>query len=136
MQWLCQPTKDLLITRILISSVVRASEQRLEGRGSNSYLELRIFFVFFSLLISFKLLVALFPLRFPMMNVGMNPFLGQQVSCVNNLSSALCVLHFQVISQIECTVWANLLPGFITWQHQLCQQNFVSNCSLFLSCSL
>ena len=50
-----------------------------------------------------------------MMNVGMNPFLGQQVSRVNNLSSALCGLHFQVISQIEWTVWANLLPGFITW---------------------
>ena len=56
-----------------------------------------------------------FPFRFPMMNVGMNPFLGQQVSCVNNLSSALCVLHFLVLSQIECTMWANLLPGLITW---------------------
>ena len=50
-----------------------------------------------------------------MINVGMNPFLGQQVSYINNLSSALCVLHFQVISQTECTMWANLLPDLITW---------------------
>ena len=45
MQWLCQPTNDLLITRVLSSSVVRASDCCLEGCGCNSHLELRIFCV-------------------------------------------------------------------------------------------
>ena len=44
MRWLCQPTNDLLITRVLSSSVGRASNQSLEGCGFNSYLELRNFF--------------------------------------------------------------------------------------------
>ena len=37
-----------VITRLLRSSVFRASDYCLEGRGFNSHLELRMFFEFFS----------------------------------------------------------------------------------------
>ena len=53
-----------------------------------------------------------FPFRFPMMNVGMNPFLGQQVSYFNNLSSVLNVVYFKVISQISCTMWSKSFIWF------------------------
>ena len=93
MQWLCQPTNDLLITRVLSSSVVRASDCCLEGCGCNSHLELRIFCVLLSTHV-IQVTGCAFPFRFPMMNVGMNPFLGQQVSYISSLSSALCVVYF------------------------------------------
>ena len=51
------------------------------------------FFVFFSTHV-IQVTGCAFPFRFPMMNVGMNPFLGQQVSYISNLSSALCVVYF------------------------------------------
>jgi len=74
-----------------------------------------------------------------MMNVGMNPFLGQQVSCVNNLSSALCVLHFQVkLSNITDGMYH--VGKFFTWFGNMVAlamlAEFCSNCSLFLWCSL
>ena len=48
-----------------------------------------------------------------MMNVGMNPFLGQQVSYINNnLPSALCAVYFKVISQINCTMWNKSFTWF------------------------
>ena len=72
-----------------------------------------------------------------MMNVGMNPFLGQQVSCVNNLSFALCVLHY-FSSNITDRMY-HVSKSFTWFDNMVAlamQAEFVSNCSLFLSCSL
>ena len=45
MRSLCRATSDLLITGVLSSSVVLASDQCLERRGFNYHLELNFFFL-------------------------------------------------------------------------------------------